>query len=634
MSSSSTPRPETFTARIQTEQAHARQRVLVVDDDPTMRRWIQAILGKLDVDVEAVESGLEALHTVGKTHFDIALLDLQMPGMNGYDLADALKEEDNGLALIFLTAADDTTAKVTAFERGASDYITKPFEPAELLARVRSALRTQALVDELERLATTDRLTGLLNRRALNDVLLARLHRLDDALQASPGAGRAAVPGFTVLFMDLDRFKVINDSLGHQLGDELLVNTARNIHETLDAELPTDASDAATVKPLAIARNGGDEFVVAIDGVTDPARASQIADRLVETISRPMEISEFSLSINASIGIKPVVDARQTVTEILRDADTAMYRAKNMGKGRAVLFDRSMHEAAYTRLALENDLKTAIEAEQVILYYQPIVSLETNRIVRFEGLARWEHPTKGLLPPNLFIPVAEETGLINPLGELLLHTGCRQVARWYEQFGREHAPAVNVNLSPKQLYAPDVAGMVAQCIRAAGISPEHLGIELTESAIVQDVDSASQTMQALRDMGIYLSIDDFGTGYSSMATLRRFPFDAIKIDGAFVQSMCTDRSCTAIISAICTLAHNLGMSVVAEGVETLNELTMLQGLECTNAQGYLISRPVPAAEATNLIREHGGGFFSHGVYHADRPACIDPNQGAFFNQSA
>ena len=221
------------------------------------------------------------------------------------------------------------------------------------------------------------------------------------------------------------------------------------------------------------------------------------------------------------------------------------------------------------------------------------------------------------MSPDVFIPVAEETGLISPLGESLMEQACHQIARWYDRFGLEGTPAINVNLSPKQLYNPHVADVVRDCLRRAGVHAEHLGIELTESAIVQDVEAACRTMQSLRDMGIYLSIDDFGTGYSSMATLRRFPFNAIKVDGAFVNSMSEDRASCAIIDAICTLAHNLSMAVVAEGVETMNQLLMLQGLECGNAQGYLISRPVPAEEATRLIADHGEAFFPIDQNHRD-----------------
>ena len=603
------------------------QRVLVVDDDPTMQRWIGAVLGRLKVEVTLAASGDEAIRRARETDFDLALLDLQMPGMNGFDLAAALRADRPGLALIFLTAADDTSAKVQAFEAGASDYITKPFEPAELSARVRSALRTQALVAMLEDLATTDRLTGLLNRRALNEALESRLESLQDvpvrlsgdALARTDDAA-ADARGFTVLFLDLDRFKVINDSLGHQLGDELLIHVA----DALRDGLRDVARENPDVTGSAIARNGGDEFVAVIDGLTDAAAAAGVAADLIARLSRPLTLQDFTLSVNASIGIKAVTDAAQTVTEVLRDADTAMYRAKNLGKGRAVRFDRSMHEAAFARLALETDLQLAIADGQVYLHYQPIVCLETNRIVRFEGLARWRHPTRGLLSPDVFIPIAEETGLITPLGDALLAQACRQVSRWYERFGRENSPAVNVNLSAKQLYSPAVADTVRRCMSEAGIAAEHLGIELTESAIVQDVDAAAATMRRLREMGIYLSIDDFGTGYSSMATLRRFPFDAIKIDRAFVASMGEDRACTAIVSAVCQLAHNLGMAVVAEGVEAASELTLLQGLECSHAQGYLMSRPVPAEEATELIATSGTRFFT---------ADADSDTGCFWAQA-
>ena len=297
------------------------------------------------------------------------------------------------------------------------------------------------------------------------------------------------------------------------------------------------------------------------------------------------------------------------VSVLLRDADTAMYHAKNAGRDRATLFDQSMHEFAIARLSLEQDLKQAIDSDQILLYYQPIVCLETNRINRFEALVRWNHPRRGLLHPGTFISVAEETGLILPLGDQVIGLACRQIRDWYDVLGRENTPPVNVNLSARQIYGPSLIRNTKRHIETAGVEAHHLGIELTESSLICDREAADGILGELHRMGVYLSLDDFGTGYSSMETLRRFPFSAMKVDRSFIETMVHDRTAAAIVSAMVTLAYNLGLNVVAEGVETFDEVQQLQGLDCNSAQGFLISPPLDAESALRLYRERGSAFF-------------------------
>ena len=581
------------------------QSVLIVDDDLTIRRWISAVLAPLGIETVCAGSAAEALGVVAERAFDLALLDVFMPGMDGYALADALTADDPAdaapMPVIFLTAADDTEAKVKAFEKGAVDYIVKPFEPKELLARVRSALRTQALVEALETQANTDRLTGLLNRKGMTTAIEKHLDRLRESAED-------ATHGFSLLFLDLDRFKVVNDSLGHAVGDELLITIADRLRAHLGEHTPRHRtrSDLAPV----IARLGGDEFVLIFDGITDADRVRPVAEGLVKRLSEPIEIDGETLSVGASIGVRMVTTSDQGVGVLLRDADTAMYHAKNAGRDRAILFDHSMHEFAIARLNLEQDLKQAIDSDQILLYFQPIVCLLTNRINRFEALVRWNHPRRGLLHPGTFISVAEETGLILPLGDQIIGLACRQLRDWYEVLGRDHTPPINVNLSARQIYGPSLIRNTKRHIETAGVEAHHLGIELTESSLICDRKAADGILGELHRMGVYLSLDDFGTGYSSMETLRRFPFSAMKVDRSFIETMVHDRTAAAIVNAMITLAYNLKLNVVAEGVETLDEVHQLQGLDCNSAQGYLISPPLDATAALQLYRERGEDFFT------------------------
>ena len=580
------------------------QSVLIVDDDPIIGRWISAVLAPLQIETVCASSAAEALGVVAERSFDLALLDVFMPEMDGYALAGALKADDPAdvapMPVIFLTAADDTEAKVKAFEQGAVDYIVKPFEPQELLARVQSALRMQALVEALETQANTDRLTGLLNRQGLVTALENRIDRLGESADD-------AAHGFSLLFLDLDRFKVVNDSLGHAVGDELLITIADRLRVHLAEHTPGPRTRADL--PPVIARLGGDEFVLVFDGITDAEQIRPVAEGLVHRLGQPIQLDDETLTVGASIGVRMVTAPGHDVSVLLRDADTAMYHAKNAGRDRAILFDQSMHEFAIARLNLEQDLKRAIDSDQILLYFQPIVCLETNRINRFEALVRWNHPRRGLLHPGTFISVAEETGLILPLGDQVIGLACRQIRDWYGVLGRENTPPINVNLSARQIYGPSLIRNTKRHIETAGVEAHHLGIELTESSLICDRKAADGILGELHRMGVYLSLDDFGTGYSSMETLRRFPFSAMKVDRSFIETMVHDRTAAAIVSAMVTLAFNLGLNVVAEGVETFDEVQQLQGLNCNSAQGFLISPPVDAEAAIRLYRERGRAFF-------------------------
>lgn len=422
-----------------------------------------------------------------------------------------------------------------------------------------------------------DALTGLPNRPLLIDHLRlaiehAKLHH--DHL-------------FAVLFIDLDRFKNINDSLGHNTGDQLLVAVAGRIGEGMR---PTDT----------IARLGGDEFAILLDGLEDATIATAVATRIQGELLQPFSLDGHEVYISASIGIRLSTDGSQDPEKMLRDADTAMYRAKDNGKARHELFDSTMHTRAVAVLKLENDLRRAIEREEFCVHYQPIISLETEALVGFEALARWNHPERGLVPPDEFIPLAEETGLITEIGAWVLREACLQLHQWEQIPGRDSL-TMSVNLSGKELTQTDLIQQIKNTLEQTGLNPARLRLEITESVVMENAELATNTLVQLRKLGVNLSIDDFGTGYSSLSYLHRFPVNTLKIDRSFIGRMAKGDENSEIVRTICTLANNLGMEVVAEGIETREQLALLRKLKCEYGQGYLFSRPVDAERATALV---------------------------------
>jgi diguanylate cyclase (GGDEF)-like protein/PAS domain S-box-containing protein len=434
--------------------------------------------------------------------------------------------------------------------------------------------------EQLAHRAFYDPLTNLPNRALFID-------RLRQALRRS---SRRKEHLFAVLFLDVDRFKMVNDSLGHMAGDRLLVMIARRLELSLR---PGDT----------VARLGGDEFTVLLDDIRDVSDATRVADRIQRELEMPFNVGGQELFTSASIGIALSATGYDKPEDILRDADTAMYKAKSHGKARHELFDKGMHERAVTLLVMEADLRRAIERSELRVHYQPIVSLDTGRIAGVEALARWQHPSRGLVSPAEFIPMAEETGLILPIGRWVLHEACRQMALWRDQLGLDYPLEVAVNLSGRQLSLTDLVGQIAEVLRETGLEPSRLRLEITESVVMERPEVVSTMLQELRQLGVKLSIDDFGTGYSSLAYLQRFPADTLKIDRSFVSPMGNLGENSEIARTIVTIGHNLGMRVVAEGVETAEQLAHLRGLSCEGAQGFFISKPLPGEEAAALISQ-------------------------------
>jgi diguanylate cyclase (GGDEF)-like protein/PAS domain S-box-containing protein len=433
---------------------------------------------------------------------------------------------------------------------------------------------------KLWRAAFYDALTGLPNRALF-------MERLGQAQARARGRAGSA---FAVLFLDLDRFKLVNDSMGHRAGDQLLVSIARRLDRI------RRAGDT-------VARLGGDEFAVLVEGVEDAAAAGRVADRVHRELAQPFDISGTEVFTSASIGISLGGVADHRPEDLLRDADTAMYRAKANGIAKHAVFDITMHDHAVAVLQLENDLRRAVERGELRVRYQPIVALQSARIVGFEALVRWEHRQRGLVPPREFIPVAEETGVIGALGKWVLAEACKQM-RVLQRL-RPHGPGLSlaVNVSGRQILQPDLVEQVAEVLQATGLDPRLLRLELTESALVQNEAAAARCLHRLRALGLKLAIDDFGTGYSSLSYLHRMPIDLLKIDASFVQSMATDEKNRRIVETILALGRNLGVEVIAEGVETAQQAQVLTRLGCSYVQGYLFSPAVDADAAARLVED-------------------------------
>lgn len=562
------------------EQAGSRQEeemplVLVVDDDRSTRSALRYTLQLEGFRVEEAEDGAQALGLLKRIVPDIILMDAMMPVMDGFTACARLQELPHGrsMPVLMITALEDNHSVERAFAAGACDYIPKPIHFAVLSQRVRRIIDSNRAEKRIRHLAYNDVLTGLPNR-----VLFI------DELGLSIEQARKAGESVAVLFLDLDRFKYVNDTLGHDVGDKLLLAVAQRLRRCVR-------------NVDCVARLGGDEFTIVLSNI-DGASAAVAAQNICRALSSPFEIDGHDIFVTTSVGISLYPVDGKDVNTLLKHADTAMYRAKKTKTG-FQFFEAAMEQSISEHVRIENDLRRALERNELEVYYQPQARLENGQIVGMEALIRWNHPSRGQISPVEFIPLAEETGMINALGEWVLRTACQQLQNWIKA-GLPQLK-VAVNLSVHQLMQKDFAAIVENTLAETGLAPCLLELEITESTLMEHAQDTLEALHRLRSLGIRLSIDDFGTGYSSLAYLKRFPVDIIKIDRSFVRDVCEDADDAAIVTGIIALAHSLRLEVVAEGVETEFQLAFLREKSCDLMQGYYLSKAVPAAQFAQLL---------------------------------
>ena len=449
--------------------------------------------------------------------------------------------------------------------------------PEQFIAIKGNITELKVYEEQLDYLSYHDPLTGLPNRLLFSD-------RLNHRLLESRKDGKM----LAVMFLDVDRFKLINDTLGHNVGDMLLTGIAGRLHSCL--------RDVDT-----IARMGGDEFTIIVSNIASQDSIVVVADRIVEAMKDPFQVDGRELFASVSVGISVYPCDGEDAETLVKNADAAMYRAKERGRSNCQLFTEAFNTADLERMTLENGLRKAVERDELLLHYQPLVDMRTGRTMGTEALVRWQHPDYGLVSPGRFIPLAEETGLIVPISRWVLRTACAQNKAWQEQ-GCPPA-AVSVNLSARLLHEDGLVDMVSEILAETGLDPRYLELELTESALMENADTAITVLGELKNLGVRVSLDDFGTGYSSLSYLKKFPIDSVKIDQSFVKDITTNPDDAAIASAVVAMSHSLKLKVIAEGVETLEQLEFLKSLDCDEIQGYFISRPVPAAELEQLLEE-------------------------------
>ena len=707
-------------------------KILIVDDTPDNLRLLSNTLIEQGHEVQCAITGELALIGANADPPDLILLDIKMPQMDGYTVCERLKASEltRDIPVIFLSSFDETFNKVKAFQVGGIDYITKPFQVEEVIARVETQLMLQTARLEILRLnadleqrvrerteelrqvnlelqASEERFRMMANvapvliwisgmdgrytfvnqrwldftgrnldhemgdgwaegiypddrQRCLRTYQTAfkerqsftmeyRLKRVDgfyrwvlntgiplfqedtfvgyigscidihdrkqaekqllynalhDSLTDLPNrsllmerlelalkwAKRYEDYIFAVLFLDLDRFKVVNDSLGHLVGDQLLISITHRLEHAIRA---TDL----------MARLGGDEFVILLEDVEGIHEAIRVADRILDDLKLPFWLEGREVFLTASIGVVLGSKDYHKGSDLLRDADTAMYRAKARGKARYEIFNPEMHLEALKQLHLENDLRKAIEHQQFVLYYQPIVSLKTGFIVGFEALIRWQHPLRGLVSPTEFISLAEETQLIIPMGAWVLEEACRQIKRWQTQFPGNPPLKISVNLSAQQLREVNLIDHVDRILSETNLDGSSLTLEITESMLIENAEDVITLLSQFRSRSIQISIDDFGTGYSSLSYLHRFPIHSLKIDRSFVSRIGGEGSNRDIAEVIVTLTHQLGLVAIAEGIETERQLYRLKALGCELAQGYFLSQPLTAEAAERLLKQ-------------------------------
>lgn len=577
-----------------TSMTLTKPRILLVDDDIQIRRLLSELLFD---DYACTEAGSaeEALTLLREIEFDIVLSDINLGGMSGLDLVPLILRDNPEAVVVMISGEQAIESAIEAMRAGAFDYIMKPLDLRHVEAAVKRALNHGRLRKERERykeqledllrertaqvnrLAFYDPCTELPNRFLFED-------RLSQTLAASDSDQTVAV-----LFITLDQFKKVNDTLGHNRGDRLLALTADRL-KNLISERDT------------VARFGSDEFALLLTQVSDSTAVSDVMAGIVESLRSPFDVNGNEVFATLSVGVALFPQHGIDGHALLKNAGAALYRAKRAGGNTCMFYSPDMQERASQRFRLETGLRRALDNNEFVLRYQPRVCIDTQRITGVEALLRWEHPQLGTISPAEFIPLAEDTGLIIPIGEWVLRTACLQNREW-QQRGLEPV-RIAVNISARQFQQADIAKVVVTALDTAKISPQDLELELTESSIMNNADFAVKVLTELKQMGVEITVDDFGTGFSSLGYLKRLPLDALKIDQSFVRDATTDPDDAALVMAVVTLGHNMRLKVIAEGVETEEQLRFLHLLRCDEIQGYLFSRPVAASELAKMLKKN------------------------------
>ena len=541
--------------------------ILVVDDDRTVRMALVDAFTRENYEVEEAKNGMQALNICKRHMPDLVLMDAVMPELDGFDACQMIRELPHGsdIPVLMITALDDEQSIIRAFSSGATDYVSKPINFSVIKQRVARLIKANKAEQDVKKLAYHGPFTGLPNRTYLKQQLNVTVNRAATENQR-----------FAILFLDLDRFKMINDTLGHDAGYLLLKAVADRIRHCVRE------NDF-------VARLGGDEFTVVLENIASLDGASSVAEKICRSVARPFGFMQQKMFVTTSIGISIFPDDGEDVSALIKHADSAMFRAKEK-RNDFCFYERGMEAEIAKRLKLEQELGKAIESDQLVLHYQPKIDFKTGDLVGAEALVRWEHPLKGLVPPDVFIPLAGESGLINPLTDWVLENVAMQLKRWLDQ---GHSLVLTVNLSVKDLVQEDLHTKLENLIKRNDLPKNVLELEITESTLMDHPELMIKELNKIKKMGITVAVDDFGSGYSSLNYLKKLPVDVLKIDRSFISDIESDPNDSAIVAGIIALANNLGMSTVAEGVETELQRYILEQLGCDSFQGYLVSKPIP-----------------------------------------